>query len=286
MNRVIKATIGCAMLLASRPVGAITVTVEQDAPWLGYMNVFESAANGGGYLWGQPWGTADLVAGFSGDVLTLAPNTIGDPAEYWYVGGGAPGHAGNKTMDANFYIEDDTLNGQSVTFEGEVLANTLSGPHTAIAFIKDFAADYSSFEQTTVPLAPGPFSITLATFGFEGRHIQYGFTLNGPNVWVTDVAPFGNVQISAPGGAAIPGDFNGDQSVDGDDLADWKTAFGSTAVGDADGDEDSDGADFLIWQQNLTGAPAIAAVPEPATGAMATAALALALAARLKKRMS
>jgi hypothetical protein len=66
----------------------------------------------------------------------------------------------------------------------------------------------------------------------------------------------------------IPGDFDDDGNVDGDDLTLWKAAFGQTAVGDADNDGDSDGADFLVWQRNLgAGAPAAGAagvVPEPA----------------------
>jgi hypothetical protein len=278
------AAIGCAVLLASGPARAVTVTVEQDLPWLGFMNVFELPANGGGYVFGSPWGTADLVATFSGDVLTLAPNTIGDPAEFWYQGGGAPGNPGNKIMDANFYIEDDALNGEVLTFEGTVLANSLTSAHNATAFIRDFAPDYSSFETITAPLTPGPFTITYPTLGAPGRHIQYGFNVNGPNVWVTDVAPFGSVQISAPGGDPVPGDFNDDQMVDAADLAEWRTAFGNTAEADGDGDGDSDGHDFLIWQQNLNVTP-VTAIPEPATAAMLAIVLTCA-AAGLRKRLS
>jgi hypothetical protein len=83
----------------------------------------------------------------------------------------------------------------NLTFEGEVLSNSLTSAHTAIAFIKDFAADYGSFVETTIPLTPGPFSLNLATIPAPGRHVQYGFAMTGPNVWATDVAPFGNVQI-------------------------------------------------------------------------------------------
>lgn len=64
---------------------------------------------------------------------------------------------------------------------------------------------------------------------------------------------------------AIPGDFDGDSIVDGDDLAIWKANYGTgttVATGDADGDLDVDGADFLVWQRNLSTAP-ITAVPEP-----------------------
>ncbi len=70
----------------------------------------------------------------------------------------------------------------------------------------------------------------------------------------------------------IPGDFDKDSDVDGDDLILWKGAFGQTAVGDADSDGDSDGADFLVWQRNYApGAAtgATAAIPEPAAAALA-----------------
>jgi hypothetical protein len=162
------------------------------------MNVYELPANGGGYVFGSGWGTADLVATFAGDVLTLAPNTIGDPAPYWYTPSGGPGAMGNKIMEANFYVEDNsTLVGQNVTFSGVVQANTLTSAHTAVAFIKDFAPDYSSNVTMTVPLTPGPFSVSLATIPAPGRHVQYGFAMTGPNVWITDVAPYGSVQIVA-----------------------------------------------------------------------------------------
>ena len=74
--------------------------------------------------------------------------------------------------------------------------------------------------------------------------------------------------------AVVPGDFNGDGAVDGEDLAEWKSSYGVDTGADADGDGDSDGADFLVWQRNfgktsqdslgpLT-SPSVA-VPEPAT---------------------
>ncbi|MEO2046672.1 MAG: GH25 family lysozyme [Pirellulales bacterium] len=55
----------------------------------------------------------------------------------------------------------------------------------------------------------------------------------------------------------LPGDFNQDRDVDGDDLSTWQSDFGTasdatTSNGDADGDSKVDGADFLIWQRNLT----------------------------------
>jgi hypothetical protein len=66
----------------------------------------------------------------------------------------------------------------------------------------------------------------------------------------------------------IPGDFDEDGDVDGEDLDEWESGFGVSGAGDSGFDDDSDGADFLAWQQNLgAGIPARAAsgaVPEPA----------------------
>lgn len=64
-----------------------------------------------------------------------------------------------------------------------------------------------------------------------------------------------------------PADLDGDGDVDGEDLAAWEGAFGSTTAGDIDSDGDTDGKDFLIWQREFTGPVAnLHAVPEPATG--------------------
>jgi hypothetical protein len=76
-----------------------------------------------------------------------------------------------------------------------------------------------------------------------------------------------------PGGGN-PADFDGDQDVDGNDLAEWAMGFSTTgtatkADGDADLDMDVDGGDFLVWQQELGPAGGAAAIPEPAAGVLA-----------------
>jgi hypothetical protein len=184
---------------AMSATAAVTYTVDPGAAWIGYMNVFNLPSAGGAFQFGSTWGTADLSASFSGPTLALTPNTIGDPNPYWYSPSGGPGAVGQKIMEANFYIQpaDGTLNGQQITFTGQVVSNTLTTAHTAIAFIKDFAPDYSSFVETTVALTPGVFSISLTALNDPARHIQYGFTTKGVNVWVTDVDPFGKVSVTA-----------------------------------------------------------------------------------------
>lgn len=72
---------------------------------------------------------------------------------------------------------------------------------------------------------------------------------------------------------ALAGDFNHDGVVSEQDLAVWKTAFGSGTGADADEDGDSDGVDFLTWQLNYIGtssaSTAVIAVPEPGTMTLA-----------------
>ena len=187
------------VLFAASSVNAALVNVQDStAPWNAYMNVFELPANGGAFIFGSPWGIADLNTTFddANNKLTLSPNTIGDPDPFWYQGGGMPGAAGNKIMEANLYIEEtDVYNGDTLTFEGTVLSNKYTQAHEAFIFIRDFAPDYSSFNETIIPATAGPFSISLAIAPGAGRHVQYGFQSIGENVWVTDTAPFGNVMI-------------------------------------------------------------------------------------------
>ena len=64
-----------------------------------------------------------------------------------------------------------------------------------MAFIKDFASDYSSYNTVTAPLVNGLFSISLLTVNDPARHVQYGFETIGPDVWVTDLAPYGSIQV-------------------------------------------------------------------------------------------
>ncbi len=189
-----------AGLAGSSTASAQVVYVgDSGAPWLAYMNVFELPSNGGGFVFGSPWGRNDLNSSFNdaGHELTLSPNTIGDPNPFWYIGGGGPGAHGNKIMEANLYMETTgVFVGQNLTFQGSVLTNSFTAAHQARVFIRDFAADYSSSVDSFALLAPGAFSISLATIADASRHVQYGFQVKGPDVWFTDTAPFGSLVIT------------------------------------------------------------------------------------------
>lgn len=94
---------------------------------------------------------------------------------------------------------------------------------------------------------------------------------------LTDVGP---QLILSLNGSALPADFNGDGTVDGEDLDAWKTGLGMSGValksnGDADGDRDVDGSDFLQWQRALgsqlipSATATASAIPEPSGAALA-----------------
>jgi hypothetical protein len=83
----------------------------------------------------------------------------------------------------------------------------------------------------------------------------------------------GALRINAA--ARLPGDYDGDEDVDGADLLVWQRTLGSTAALAADGSVNDvvDAADLAVWQANfgrISAALALsaAAVPEPGLVAM------------------
>jgi hypothetical protein len=173
----------------------------------------------------------------------------------------------------------------SITNSG---ANVDFGVWNHFAMLLDFAQDkYSIFLNGT----------RLNTFTFVDNANVSGGLNHFTDADISALSILNNAASNAMAGTAyydnfrvldgIPADFDNDGDIDGADLGQWRTAYGTTNVGDADGDGDSDGNDLLIWQRNagvdLTPAvPVGATVPEPATAILAAAALA-AFAARRRQ---
>ncbi len=168
------------------------INFDSEAAWIGFMNVSNLPApdGDGAYQFGSSWGVADLVAILDTglNTVSLKPNRINDTDSYWQTGN----LVGNKIMDANMYIEDDNLAGTAFTFNGKVVENTLNNTgmgdydFTVVAFIKVFAADYSSVvESAEVDLrtTSGDFVLSMDATGYTGgEHMQYGFQFIGPNI--------------------------------------------------------------------------------------------------------
>src|SRR5580658_6795758 len=168
MKNLIKSLTLCTVAGVAANLNAATFTVSPTALTDGYMSWTPVAGDAAGYggAGSSGWGLSALQANFSGSTLTLNPNVntydgVGD--NYWVNADGT----GANLMDASIYCEVDSggLANQSVTFTFDVLANTLSGPYSADAFVKDFGPGYSYNGEQTVALTPGIDSVTYALTG-------------------------------------------------------------------------------------------------------------------------
>jgi hypothetical protein len=165
-----------------------------DVPgWAGYMNVFETPAHGGAYMWGSGWGAADLRASWpTSTKLTLAPNTncYNATDAYWV---DPITLLGNKDMEANFYRSFDSLTGQTVTFDYTVLSNTLPEGYTAQAFIKvlDPGSGWATVQSTFLNLTPGAGSLSLTVGPGAALVTQVGFMVRG-----LDCDPLGSTALT------------------------------------------------------------------------------------------
>lgn len=205
-----------SVAMAGLPVANVAIN-DSTANWLAFMNVTDLAGN---FQFGSPWGVADVVANFDdgAGTLTMLPNQIGDPNEYWYqdptgmgnTNPGGPGAPGNKIMEGNLYQESaGGLAGQTVVFSGNVLSFDMTAAHDVRVFIRDFASDFSSSVDSFGDIdAAGNFSISLDTINDASRFVQWGIQVKGVNVWSTDIDPFGSAVfaiIPAPGAATLLG---------------------------------------------------------------------------------
>jgi prepilin-type N-terminal cleavage/methylation domain-containing protein/prepilin-type processing-associated H-X9-DG protein len=178
-------------------------TVDSSAMTNGYMNVTDIATGTFDPTVSGPWAVPDLRADFtSGTSVTLAPCFVSDTSSFWYSPSGQPGATGTKRMEANVYGQaDGTYAGKTVSFSGTVPSYTLlsgSGNWTVKAFVRDFAADYSTFSFAEVPItSTGAFSVRLDTIDDPTRHVQWGLQTTGPDVWVTDLPSKGSVMVNA-----------------------------------------------------------------------------------------
>ena len=183
------------------------VGVDANANFLGFANVFETPANGGGFVFGSPWGVPDIksVIDSTENTVTLFPNfnTYGDnPDDPFWVD--QMTGLGNKTFEGNTFVEDTLLAGKTVTFEGEVASYTLSTDYLTKVYIKVFNSDFSVLKEVTDTLTEaGPFSITFDNPEAADAVVQYGFSVTGLNANPDDEAALGNVVILGEGGGPV-----------------------------------------------------------------------------------
>jgi hypothetical protein len=157
-----------------------------------------------------------------------------------------------------------------VMFTAETFDPTSSGIDTLLGWFDaaggliadddDSGSGASGLLSKLVGTVPAGGTLTFAVTGFEDELFTGAHVEDDPY----------ELRLTVAGGS-LPGDFNNDTMVNGQDLAVWRANFGQTAGADADGDSDTDGHDFLIWQRQLGGSASVAAaasVPEPHAGAL------------------
>lgn len=183
------------------------VSVDPAQTWFGYTAVFDLPADGGAFRFSEFHGadTAKLPGGFSGPVAWLEPSRMGvfqgDTAnpffDFWWKADGSGGYGANKTVLNQLYVQDDSLAGNTVRFSGRALADTLTGPYTAFAFIADTVGDdYTLHARQTVPLVAGEaFSVSLEVA--PDHHVGYGIELFGPASPDASLGSLGAVAVSA-----------------------------------------------------------------------------------------
>jgi hypothetical protein len=112
-----------------------------------------------------------------------------------------------------------------------------------------------NFGSGFAPALGNTFSIITGTEVSGSFSILDVPTLSADKMWAVSYEPT-EVLLKV----TIPGDFDGDFTVDGDDLAVWREGFGTHYSG----------GDFLAWQRNLgMSFTPITAIPEPAAAVLA-----------------
>lgn len=186
-----KITLLLLLLTVSLGFSQNTETVDLNADWVGYMNVFDNpddvtpdCAATGGYCFGSGWGLGDLVATVGTSNVTLTPNVnaFDDNADdaYWRDNEGA-GIDGNKLMEANFFVAPGaTYNGVALTFTGEITGFTLASPrYSVVAFIKTVGG--TGIFNTVNITSTGVFTVSATSDDLLTGEVQYGFAITGLN---------------------------------------------------------------------------------------------------------
>jgi hypothetical protein len=198
--------------------------------------------------------------------------------------------AGNYVAASIAAISMDVNNFGATNLQLRLVFGTTLSPNSGGSWLASTTATAvpaaSGWQHIQFPIDAASFSVTQgvgATFAsvmgsVATMRILHSASLNDQGSAVNALLGIDSIKAVGP---PLAGDFDGDGDVDGDDLTRWETHFGSSGSADADADGDSDGNDFLIWQRHVgqTASDAtIAAVPEPASAALALIAALAALA--------
>lgn len=221
------------LLIGFFSIAQVSVSVNEDAQWLGYMHRFENDnSTKGTYISGQSFNVDDLIALISSDgshAISLKPNTnlYNSTDAYWSNGAGD----GNKWLEANTYVEyaAGTYPGGVITFTADIISHTLNSRYTLKAFIKEFTPQYDNVNSEELTIEGSTSTINISyTPTNNGNVIQYGFVLEGLNA--NPNTDWGQVEVSS-----IPNNNNlVYQQVWGDEFND-NSVYNSNEINPIDG---------------------------------------------------
>jgi hypothetical protein len=174
------------------------LVLDPNATLLGFLNFFDFSFD---YEGGFTYPTALLRAGFSNGAAVLQPNidlyANGPNYNAAFAWTNSDGTAGVE-LEQDFYIQNDALAGNTLTYSGYCVSNNLDSTYTATAWLSDFSSSYVLNGTITTNLIAGQsFSITLPTN--PGDHIQYGLRIDGPDNSPTNVVTQDEVIVTATG---------------------------------------------------------------------------------------
>jgi hypothetical protein len=131
------------------------------------------------------------------DTITLQPNT--------YVYDGAtnamdanyinPDDSAAAYMEQDYFIQNDNLAGNTITFSGFCSSNSLNSKYTTRAWIKDGSPDWSVEHRYDAALVAGkPYTVQVVSTA--GDHIQFGYGIWGPDNSATNPITQGAVVVN------------------------------------------------------------------------------------------
>lgn len=164
-------------------------------------------------------------------------------------------------LDIYRYVDplDDWMPGDATIDGGTLWVETVDPDVIAVDWYVDdqlVATDYGEhFDLADFDFAAGTYSVRAHAYDEVIRHAGDGGLLDLVRINFGELQQNVTWTVLHTVRALTPGDYNGDGTVNDDDLAVWRQNFGSTSALAADGNGNLvvDAADYTVWRDSLGG---------------------------------